>query len=146
MKIIQAMKHIRDTLIKGNLLCEVVAVGMLDDLIKQEEAQTVEPIGQRVNNATLGHPIVWWREVEPGTLLFTHPAPADERGEVVVTFTQDGQIQAVTRQDEEGRILSVIAESKVLQQSWSSFKDWWKVHHESSANYKDCWDAAWMTK
>jgi len=34
-------------------------------------------------------------------------------GEVVVTFTQDGQIQAVTRQDKEGRILSVIAESRV---------------------------------
>ena len=32
-------------------------------------------------------------------------------GEVVVTKTEAGQIVAVTRQDEEGRILSVIAES-----------------------------------
>jgi len=39
-----------------------------------------------------------------------------KRGEVVVTWSQDGQIQAVTRQDEEGKILSVIAESKELEQ------------------------------
>jgi len=54
------------------------AFAVLEEAIESEEAQTVEPIGQRVNNATLGHPIVWWREVEPGTLLFTHPAPATE--------------------------------------------------------------------
>jgi hypothetical protein len=34
-----------------------------------------------------------------------------DRGEVVVTFNMQGQIVAVTRQDQEGRILSVIAES-----------------------------------
>lgn len=36
---------------------------------------------------------------------------APEQGEIVVTKTPDGQIVAVTRQDEEGRILKVIAES-----------------------------------
>ena len=40
-----------------------------------------------------------------------------EIGEVVVTKTEDGQIVAVTRQDEEGRILSVIAESGQEQSS-----------------------------
>jgi len=125
MKIIQAMKHIRDTLIKGNLLCEVVAVGMLDDLIKQEEAQTVEPVGEvvlRVIPAWRDTPeedtydIKWRNGFSPFDYkgpLFTHPAPATERGEVVVTFSRDGQIQAVTRQDSEGRILSVIAESRI---------------------------------
>ena len=36
---------------------------------------------------------------------------AEPEGDVVVTKTQDGRIVAVTRQDEEGRILSVIAEA-----------------------------------
>lgn len=35
---------------------------------------------------------------------------ATEQGHVVVTRNQAGQIVAVTRQDEEGRILKVIAE------------------------------------
>ncbi|PZQ69583.1 MAG: hypothetical protein DI563_19380 [Variovorax paradoxus] len=39
-----------------------------------------------------------------------HAAPA---GEVVVTKNSTGQIVAVTRQDEEGRVLSVIAQSEV---------------------------------
>ena len=39
------------------------------------------------------------------------PSKNHEIGEVVVTKTEDGQIVAVTRQDEEGRMLSVIAES-----------------------------------
>lgn len=38
-------------------------------------------------------------------------ADRKQKGEVVVTKTQDGEIIAVTRQDEEGRILSVIAEA-----------------------------------
>lgn len=33
------------------------------------------------------------------------------KGEVVVTRTEDGEIVAVTRQDDEGRILEIIAES-----------------------------------
>jgi len=36
---IEAMKQIRDKLIKGDLLCEVIAVSMLDEAIKQAEAQ-----------------------------------------------------------------------------------------------------------
>lgn len=36
---------------------------------------------------------------------------AEPEGEIVVTKNQTGQIVAVTRQDEEGRILKVIAES-----------------------------------
>ena len=39
------------------------------------------------------------------------PAPAVPEGDVVVSWNEDGQIVAVTRQDREGRILSVIAES-----------------------------------
>lgn len=35
---------------------------------------------------------------------------ADVKGEVVVTKNESGQIVAVTRQDEEGRILEVIAQ------------------------------------
>ncbi len=38
---------------------------------------------------------------------------ADKAGDVVVTKNQSGQIVAVTRQDSEGRILQVIAESEV---------------------------------
>ena len=47
------------------------------------------------------------------------PTPPSERpiGEVVVTKTRDGQIVAVTRQDDEGRILSVIATSAPEEQS-----------------------------
>jgi len=36
---LEAMKQIRDKLVKGDLLCEVVAVSMLDEAIKQVEAQ-----------------------------------------------------------------------------------------------------------
>ena len=39
------------------------------------------------------------------------PAPAVPEGDVVVSKDEAGQIVAVTRQDAEGRILSVIAES-----------------------------------
>ena len=39
------------------------------------------------------------------------PAPVVPEGDVVVSWNEDGQIVAVTRQDREGRILSVIAES-----------------------------------
>ena len=38
-------------------------------------------------------------------------APVVPEGDVVVSWNEDGQIVAVTRQDREGRILSVIAES-----------------------------------
>jgi len=44
-----------------------------------------------------------------------NPAAAQPAGEVVVTKNESGQIVAVTRQDEEGRILSVIAESDAPQ-------------------------------
>jgi hypothetical protein len=40
-------------------------------------------------------------------------ARGEPEGDIVVTKTPDGQIVAVTRQDDEGRILSVIAESAV---------------------------------
>jgi hypothetical protein len=40
-------------------------------------------------------------------------ARGEPEGDIVVTKTPDGQIVAVTRQDDEGRILSVIAESTV---------------------------------
>lgn len=39
-----------------------------------------------------------------------------QRGEVVVTKTEAGQIIAVTRQDEEGRILEVIAEASTQRE------------------------------
>ena len=38
--------------------------------------------------------------------------PAEPAGDVVVSCNEDGQIVAVTRQDDEGRILSVIAEAQ----------------------------------
>lgn len=41
------------------------------------------------------------------------PEAAAPAGEVVVTKNSTGQIVAVTRQDEEGRVLSVIAQSEV---------------------------------
>jgi len=44
--------------------------------------------------------------------LYASPPPGAEQpeGDVVVSWDEQGQIVAVTRQDEEGRILSVIAE------------------------------------
>ena len=47
-------------------------------------------------------------DIEP---LYAAPYVPEQAGEVVVTKNEDGAIVAVTRQDEEGRILSVIAES-----------------------------------
>jgi len=41
-KLIEAMKQARDKLIKGDLLCEVVAVSMLDEAIKREESHISE--------------------------------------------------------------------------------------------------------
>jgi hypothetical protein len=37
--------------------------------------------------------------------------PLHDKGEIVVTKTMTGEILAVTRQDDEGRILRVIAEA-----------------------------------
>ena len=45
-----------------------------------------------------------------------HPHAEQPIGEVVVTKDEDGQIVAVTRQDDEGRILSVIATSGPAEQ------------------------------
>lgn len=64
----------------------------------------------------------WWHKMPIGEhKLYTHPA---HEGEVVVTKTQAGQIVAVTRQDEEGRVLSVIAESEVAPAA--AAPDGWK--------------------
>lgn len=51
-------------------------------------------------------------------------------GEIVVTHNQSGQIVAVTRQDEEGRILSVIAESaqQAAQPVAPSDTEWSIIH------------------
>jgi len=91
--------------------------------LKQEEAQTAEPAAWMKTHdhggGKLSHSLYFNKPLKPVffalawlTPLFTRPEPTSERGEVVVTFSQDGQIQAVTRQDEEGKILSVIAESR----------------------------------
>lgn len=53
-----------------------------------------------------------WPEEYETRELYLRPAP---QGEVVVTKNQLGQIVAVTRQDAEGNVLSVIAESGVLE-------------------------------
>jgi len=138
MKTIDAMKRIIELTycLDNGRICDIAK-----EVIKREEAHTVDPItlnlaqcvqlvemfgGDSETEITLligtGHSgkgcYAYYDEIpEEGAELldplFTHPAQVTERGEVVVTFTQDGQIQAVTRQDEEGRILSVIAESKV---------------------------------
>jgi len=102
--------------------------------LKQEEAQTVEPRLLDAAKRLVDH-----ADFKLGGILSAdskavsqvkarhlaalrdaiaaapQPPQADlkERGEVVVTWSQDGQIQAVTRQDSEGRILSIIAESRV---------------------------------
>jgi hypothetical protein len=41
------------------------------------------------------------------------PAPAVPEGEIVITKDEDGVIVSVTRQNEEGRIISVLAESTI---------------------------------
>lgn len=46
------------------------------------------------------------------TPLYTNPAPQPAQGEIVVTKNEAGQIMLVSRQDSEGNILSVIAESE----------------------------------
>lgn len=62
MKTIDAMKQIRDKLIAGDLLCEVVAVSMLGEAIAAEEAQT-EPYDQQALEPcdTCG-----WKAIVPG--------------------------------------------------------------------------------
>lgn len=50
-------------------------------------------------------------DVMINTFKLPTPVEMPPEGDVVVTKTADGQIVAVTRQDEEGHILSVIAES-----------------------------------
>jgi len=88
MTTIEAMKQALKVCIEMGRFGDVAAVekadatnAVLRESIKREEAKTVEPVGQRINNVTLGHPIVWFKELEPGTLLFTHPAPAKPSGE-----------------------------------------------------------------
>jgi len=62
----------------------------------------VEPVGYADQHGRL-YSIEVIKQLEMNTHemipVFTHQAPATERGEVVVTWSQDGQIQAVTRQD-----------------------------------------------
>lgn len=59
-----------------------------------------------------------WAKARARHAIANHAAAMVQapKGEVVVTKTQEGQIVAVTRQDEEGRILSVIAESAPQQE------------------------------
>lgn len=49
-----------------------------------------------------------------------------KHGEVVVTKNEAGQIVAVTRQDDDGKILSVIAESSSCEQA-QRVPDGWKL-------------------
>lgn len=44
-------------------------------------------------------------------MIAAAPAPAAPEGEIVITKNEDGVIVSVTRQDDEGRIISVLAES-----------------------------------
>jgi hypothetical protein len=67
------------------------------------------PVGQWMGDA------VEWIEnplkLPVGTSIYIEPVLEQKRGEVVVTRNESGAIVAVTRQDEEGRILSIIAEA-----------------------------------
>lgn len=73
-------------------------------------------------------------------ILAATPTPPAEKpiGEVVVTKTRDGQIVSVTRQDDEGRILSVIATSDPEEQSqprYSHLHDADAVHGKQLSVY-----------
>lgn len=79
-----------------------------------EEMEKAEPVAWLYTYAGKPHaaglkPRESWADHEQHP-LYTHPAPI--QGEVVVTTDEDGRCVAVTRQDEEGRILSVIWEAK----------------------------------
>jgi len=89
MNTIEAMKQIREKLVKGDLLCEVVAVSMLDEAIKREEAQSVEPVAwmKTFNHGGGKHtcvvsldkpPTNGFAALEQVTPLFAHPAPAKQ--------------------------------------------------------------------
>lgn len=47
------------------------------------------------------------------SIIDAPPPQSDQQGELVITTDEAGAIVAVTRQDDEGRILSVLAESEV---------------------------------
>ena len=60
--------------------------------------------------------------------LYARPAPALPEGELVVTKNEQGLIVAVTSQDEEGQILSIIAESEMrsahaIPERWIAVSD-----------------------
>lgn len=84
-------------------------VTMLNGMAEQK------PVAWRTRLDSGGY-FYWDREpVQIGPALAVeplHPQPQPQpQGEVVITKNESGQIVAVTRQDDEGRILTVIAES-----------------------------------
>jgi hypothetical protein len=85
----------------AELLCLMAAIDQLVEHAREDDRLCYEQVpSQRYVNARENLRAVLAR--------WGHPSGV---GEVVVTKTEAGQIVAVTRQDEEGRILSVIAES-----------------------------------
>lgn len=60
-------------------------------------------------------------ESYPWMALYTHPP--QQQGEVVVTTTPDGRCVAVTRQDDEHRIIGVIWEAEPQQHDSSSLSE-----------------------
>lgn len=81
-----------------------------------------------------------WPKAIYRAMLAASPTPPAEKpiGEVVVTKTRDGQIVSVTRQDDEGRILSVIATSDPEEQSqprYSHLHDADAVHGKQLSVY-----------
>lgn len=86
-----------------------LAIGCEDawnELHKQEPEAVVAV--DNFGNISVG----WNKKPQHNDKLYFHPAPQPAQGEIVVTKNDAGQIVMVSRQDSEGNILSVIAESE----------------------------------
>jgi len=100
--------EVTDSASKQEVLIAIERVADYEDVHQQ---MLVEDFIQFVGRGGEGWP---WRIVEP-----SQAAPqADKAGDVVVTWNESRtRIMAVTRQDEDGRVLKVIAEAPPVPQA-----------------------------
>lgn len=87
------------------------------DIFKRLRNQVLSTTGCKVNDHAISMIIAAAEQMKP----------AESRGDVTVTRDQSGRIVAITRNDAEGKVLSVIAESE--EQT-----DWLQIIEDN------CWD------
>lgn len=109
-----ALKCVEDLLPRGRTYSPEVWVDFAHRLVAELAKQ--EPVAWL--NKKLPHMAVLAKPDDGGGWFPVYAAPVSPAGEVAVTTDEDGRCVAVTRQNEEGQILSVIWEAEPTPAGW----------------------------